>query len=135
MTSLFTRIISLVCACILFTVAGCSNEQVQQSNLNQEQSQPHMSWSGDVDAGVTVFVQGGKAWIDDVSGKPVQNSASNFQGVLPNSDGVSVSLSEKSGRGDIEIVQQPTKDNNYTAGVRILDPEPASDHYQFTLKW
>ena len=119
-------------------VAGCSDfggSQPVAPGVQVEQSQPHVSWSGDVDNSATVFVQNGKAWVDDVTGKAVQNATSNFQGTLPVNDGVTVTLASKVGRGTVEIVQQPTKDNNYTAGVRILDPEPGAGQYNFVLTW
>jgi len=128
------RLLIVVGLSILMAVAGCSDDRVTPAG-QVPQSQPHVAWNGDVDDSATVYVQGGKTWVDDVKGKPVQNTSSNFQGVLPSSDGTTVNLASKEGRGDVEVIQQPTKDNNYTAAVRILDPEPGKDHYKFVLTW
>jgi len=129
------RILSSISAAFaLITLMGCTPNTPQEIAQTQ-QSQPHVTWNGDVDDSATVFVQVGKTWVDDVKGKPVENATSNFQGILPSSDGTTVTLASKAGRGDVEIVQQPTKDNNYTAGVRIMDPEAGKDHYKFVLTW
>ena len=128
-------VVLLVCS---WLIAGCSNFQGNQAvapDQQVQQSQPHVSWSGDIDDSATVFVQSGQAWVDDVTGKPVQNATTVFQGTLPANDGTTVKLASKVGRGTVAVVQQPTKDNNYTAGVRILDPEPGAGHYNFVLTW
>ena len=119
----------------LLTISGCSQDSMQQAAVVHQESQSHVDWSGTVDNTATVYVQGAKAWVDNVTGKPVQNTVADFQGVVPSSDGATVDLTRESGRGDIEIVEQPTKSNNYTAAVRIMDPEPGSDQYKFELTW
>ena len=40
------------------------------------------------------------------------------------SDGSPISISNKTGRGEVRIVQQPTADNNYMASVEFSDPLP-----------
>jgi hypothetical protein len=110
---------------LLLAMAGCNSV-----------SQPHqVTWSGDVDDTATVYFQDSRSWVDNVTGKPVQNINTVFQGELQPSSLITVKLVKTAGRGQVVIVQQPAKDNNFTAAVRIIDPEPAADHYQFTLKW
>ncbi len=121
-------------ALVLCSAMGCTQSN-SPITVQIHQSQPQLTWSGDVDDSATVFVQAGKAWVDNVTGKPVQNSTSNFQDQLPASDGTTVKLASKSGRGTVVITQQPTKDNNYTAAIRIVDSEAGADHYQFQLAW
>jgi len=119
---------------MLAVMAGCSQHDAQQVRQAVQQQQAHLAWSGDVDDTATVYVQAAKSWTDDVTGKGVQNVVAQFQGSLP-SDEATVSLKSKAGRGQVQITQQPTKDNNYTAGIRIIDPQPGSEHYQFMLTW
>lgn len=126
------RVAMALCAfCGLLALSGCSPQQQEQI----KQAQQHeVSWSGDVDDTATVYFQSGKSWVDNVTGKPVQNAVTTFHGSLP-SDGVTASLQSHSGRGQVAITQQPTRDNNYTVAVRIVDPEPSSDHYSFVVTW
>jgi hypothetical protein len=39
------------------------------------------------------------------------------------------------GRGQIDLAEQPDEQNNYTAKVRIVDPQPGAGAYSFTLAW
>jgi len=126
--------ITLTAAALLAGLTGCSQQDAQQVRQAVTPPEQHLIWSGDVDDSATVFVQSARSWSDDVTGKGVQNVVAQFQGTLPSSE-ATVSLKSKSGRGQVEITQQPTKDNNYTAGVRIIDPQAGSEHYQFVLTW
>ena len=42
-------------------------------------------------------------------------------------------LTPREGRGQVEIVQQPTAENRYTTRIRITDPAPGYGHYDFNL--
>lgn len=93
-----------------------------------------LTWSGEVDDAATVYIQGGKTWLDNVSGKGVDNATSTFNGNLPSSD-VVLQLASHAGRGQVQIVQQPTRENNYTAAVLVIDPEAGKSQYTFAVKW
>ena len=41
----------------------------------------------------------------------------------------------KRGRGDIFIEQQPSRENDFTAIVRIKDPKGGASDYEFELQW
>jgi len=125
------RTFSIVAAGAVIVFSGCSHEQRAEI---QQRVQSSATWSGDVDDTATVYFQGGKSWVDDVTGKPVQATSTVFQGTLPSAE-ATVNLASKSGRGQVAITQQPTRDNNYTLAVRIVDPQPSSDHYTFKLVW
>ena len=69
-----------------------------------------------------------------LSGKSVENADSQIFGRLPTERPVFVNLTKR-GRGTVRIVQQPGPFNNYTAVVRIHDPQPGAAHYRFRLEW
>ena len=94
----------------------------------------HVSWSGDVDDTVTVSVHGTDVRTQTVSGKDVSNPSIQVVGRLPDR-AVRVVLRRVNGRGDVRIVQQPNPRNNFTARVRIHDPQSGSSHYSFVLGW
>jgi len=48
---------------------------------------------------------------------------------------VDVRLEKKHGRENIEIVQQPSRNNDFTAVVQIRDKKGGSDDYEFELIW
>src|SRR5262249_25415761 len=53
---------------------------------------------------------------------------------LPHRDGT-VTVQIASGRGDVDVVQQPRADNDYTAIVRIRDHSNGLDDYRLTALW
>jgi len=120
-----TYYMALIGAAATLFLAGC--------NVSTTPSQ--VTWSGSVDDTATVYFQGGKSWVDNVTGKPVEDANATFHGDLPASALANVTLAKIAGRGQVALTQQPTKDNNYTAAVRVVDLDPDRDHYQFTLKW
>ena len=46
-----------------------------------------------------------------------------------------VALQDIQGRGQVELAEQPEPNNNYTAKIRVVDPEAGAGHYSFTLAW
>src|SRR5579862_1854652 len=117
------RIAALAAACLVLGIPAIA------------QGPNRISWSGDVDQGATVFIHGHHVWVDNVVGKTVQNMNVDVASDLPHDVAVDVHLDDIQGRGSVELIRQPTADNNYTAAVRIRDPEPGRGHYHFHLEW
>lgn len=58
-----------------------------------------------------------------------------FSAAVPRSP-VEVKLIWITGRGQVEVVQQPSAVNGYTTIVRIDDSQKGGDkRYEFTLRW
>jgi hypothetical protein len=93
-----------------------------------------MTWRGRVDDDVRIRIRGGSADVETIGGSPYYDAQPNFSNSLPNRR-VTVRLTEKRGRGEIFIEQQPTRDNDFTAVVRIKDPRGGASEYAFTLEW
>ena len=93
-----------------------------------------MTWRGRVDDDVRIRIRGGSADVETIGGSPYYDAQPNFSNSLPNRR-VTVRLTEKRGRGDIFIEQQPTRENDFTAVVRIKDPKGGASDYSFTLEW
>src|SRR6185295_5447916 len=79
-----------------------------------------MTWRGRVDDDVRIRIRGGSADVETIGGTPYSDSQPNFFNSLPNRR-VTVRLTEKRGRGEVFIEQQPTRENDFTAVVRIRD--------------
>jgi len=93
-----------------------------------------MTWRGRVDDDVRIRIRGGAADVETLGGTPYYDSQPNFQNSLPNRR-VTVRLTDKRGRGEIFIEQQPTRENDFTAVVRIRDTKGGASEYAFTLEW
>ena len=93
-----------------------------------------MTWRGRVDDDVRIRIRGGSADVETIGGTPYHDSQPNFLNSLPNRR-VTVRLTQKQGRGEIFIEQQPSRENDFTAVVRIRDPRGGASDYAFELQW
>lgn len=93
-----------------------------------------MTWKGRVDDDVRITIRGGTADVETIGGTPYYNGQPNFSSSLPPRR-VNVRLTNKRGRGDIFIEQQPSRENNFACVVRIKDPKGGAADYEFELAW
>jgi|ERR1051326_677780 hypothetical protein len=93
-----------------------------------------MTWKGRVDDDVRITIRGGTADVETIGGSPYYNGQPNFTASLP-SRRVNVRLTNKRGRGEIYIEQQPSRENNFAVVVRIKDPKGGASDYEFELQW
>ncbi len=93
-----------------------------------------MRWHGRIDDRTQVFVQGSGATAKALSGSPVSNAGFNFTSPLPQRP-LTVEVRKTRGRGSVEIVQQPSRNNGFTAVIEIYDPKGGSEDYEFELIW
>jgi len=93
-----------------------------------------MTWRGRVDDDVRIRIRGGSADVETIGGTEYSDSQPNFFNSLPNRR-VTVRLTAKRGRGEIFIEQQPSRENDFTAIVRIRDTRGGASEYEFELQW
>ena len=93
-----------------------------------------MTWRGRVDDDVRIRIRGGSADVETIGGTPYYDAQPNFENSLPNRR-VTVRLTDKRGRGEILIEQQPSRENDFTAVIRVRDTRGGASEYSFTLEW
>lgn len=93
-----------------------------------------MTWRGRVDDDVRIRIRGGTAEVETIGGTQYNDGQPNFFNSLP-SRRVTVRLTMKRGRGDVFIEQQPSRENDFTAVVRIKDSRGGASDYEFELQW
>jgi hypothetical protein len=93
-----------------------------------------MTWRGRVDDDVRIRIRGGSADVETIGGNEYSDSQPNFFNSLPPRR-VTVRLTQKRGRGEIFIEQQPSRENDFTAVIRIKDPRGGASEYEFELTW
>jgi hypothetical protein len=91
-------------------------------------------WEGRVDIGARIEIRGNRHTVIDQGGQGVSERRARFESVLPERD-VPVSVRKLEGRGDVELLQTPSEDNDYTAIVEIEDDKNGADDYEFELRW
>lgn len=93
-----------------------------------------MTWKGRVDDDVRITIRGGTADVQTLGGTPYYDSQPNFAASLPPRR-VTVRLNVKKSRGEVFIEQQPSRDNNFAAVIRIRDTRGGASDYEFELTW
>jgi len=93
-----------------------------------------MTWRGRVDDDVRITIRGGTADVETLGGTPFFDAQPNFTASLP-SRRVPVRLNVRRGRGQVFIEQQPSRENNFAAVIRIRDTRGGASDYEFELTW
>lgn len=89
------------------------------------------TWEGDVDKSTIINLKGRHILIE---GDPAQNAHYNFISPLPDSR-QDIRMAVRESRGAVQIVAQPRIENDYTASIRIDDPQDGASHYSIALYW
>lgn len=93
-----------------------------------------MTWRGRVDDDVRIRIRGGTADVETLGGTAYYDGQPNFSASLP-ARRVNVRLTVKKGRGEIFIEQQPSRENDFSAVVRIKDTRGGASDYEFEIAW
>lgn len=92
------------------------------------------SWSGRVDAKANIIIRGSTIRSEDVSGTGLQVNYQNINGNLGRR-ATTVSATRRDGRGDVRVIQQPSRSNDYTAIIQIVDSRNGADNYSVDISW
>lgn len=107
----------------------------RDDNLSTGRLNGRMRWQGTVDDEIQIFVQGSEARTRVITGGEMGNGVPTFTSALPRRRAITVELASKKGRGSVEIIQQPSSANDFTAVIRIKDPKGGSSKYEFEILW
>ena len=88
-----------------------------------------------VDGEVIVYVQETRIRYLLLSGAPPANAGSNYTQPIPRARYGSFNLERIAGRGSVDLVEEPSPANDYTAVVRIHDRNSGADLYHVRLDW
>lgn len=92
-------------------------------------------WRGRVDGVDELAIRESSIRIRHISAKPIQEQDYRFGSPLPHDD-VDLHLNVIEGRGEVHLIQEPSRWNDYTAVVRIDDEDKAGDAvYELELSW
>lgn len=91
-------------------------------------------WSGTVDDEVQLKIQGDFIEAGAVSGTPYNDATFSFTTPLPQRQ-VNVRVRKLRGRGEVRVLQQPSRFNDWTAIVSIRDGDRSTDRYELEISW
>lgn len=103
-------------------------------NDQERRTSGRLHWRGKVDGESQLVVRRSNVELRTISGRPTSGITFSFTSPLPRR-AAAVRLEKKEGRGEVEIVQQPSQSNDFTAVIRIRDEKGGSDDYEFELIW
>ncbi|MFB3903500.1 MAG: hypothetical protein ACE15E_08610 [Acidobacteriota bacterium] len=93
-----------------------------------------MRWSGRVDDEIMIMLEGSRASVRTVMGDRVRDEDYSFDSPLPRRE-LRMRLRKLNGRGSVDLIEEPSRRNGYSAVVRIRDKKSGSDEYEFELHW
>ncbi len=105
-----------------------------QANVEEPYSPGRVTWRGRVDQTVNIIISGGDVQSVDTAGTGLSNVNFKLTGYLAYRPG-SVNVRRENGRGTVSILQQPSRNNDYTAIVQIFDPKSGADNYEVEISW
>lgn len=91
-------------------------------------------WRGIVDKQVQLVIRNRNIQTRTIGGRAYPAGRFSFTTALPKQD-VSIDVDKKSGRGDVRVIQQPSRRNGYTAIVQIDDNDGGAKEYQLEINW
>jgi hypothetical protein len=81
-----------------------------------------------------VSFRGNQAYAQRLSGQEVYNEQASFGSAVPRRD-VDIAINKLRGRGDVNVIQRPSANNNYTAVIEIDDKDGGADMYDIEIAW
>lgn len=91
-------------------------------------------WRGTVDSKVQLVIRDRNIETQTITGRAYPAGTFSFTNSMPNQN-VEVSVVKKDGRGNVRIVQQPNRRNNFTTIIEIEDSGSGARQYQLEISW
>jgi hypothetical protein len=94
-----------------------------------------LRWQGTVDDNVQLVIRDDHVEVRTLGGSEYNDANYNFTSPLPRRRGVNITVNKLNGRGDVRVLQQPSRDNDYTAVVEIRDTKGGAKQYEIEVVW
>jgi hypothetical protein len=92
-------------------------------------------WDGVVDKEIQIQLRGNRAYVRPMgAGEDRNNSRGRMLGGLPQQTGNLV-VQRLEGRGEVDVIEQPSARNGYTATLRIRDQRSGAARYRIVAYW
>jgi hypothetical protein len=105
-----------------------------QWGVARQSGQELFEWTGRVDREVQIVMRGNQVSTRNVGNTETGRARSRVMMDLPRRDG-QVGAQLLSGRGNVDVVQQPSSQNGYTTIIRVTDAGGGSDNYRVAAFW
>ena len=93
-----------------------------------------LTWQGYVSGSATLYIQGDRVDVQGRNTGAVDRPEYKFNAPLPAAR-QRVEVAVRSGQGSVEIVEQPTPDNQYSAVIQIEPRAQRTEKYVLDFRW
>ncbi len=93
-----------------------------------------LTWRGRVDDVIVLEIRDRSVRDRVISGRAAESVRFDFGASLPSRE-VNVSVDKRRGRGEVRVVEQPSRRNGYTAVIQIRDSSGGADDYEVEVRW
>ncbi len=114
---------------------GLIGPQPVQRPINEPAAEGVLDIRLRVDGEVFVYLKDSEISQQIVSGGPLSVERLTFSQPIPRAPLGRFELDKREGRGDVELFEVPSRDNDYTATIRIDDDAGGADLYHLRLNW
>jgi hypothetical protein len=88
-----------------------------------------------VDGEVDLLVRGDQIGSEVFTGRPIRDAGSEFSRPLPRTELTRIEIEKRDGRGKVEMLEEPSRRNGYTARIRVEDRDGGEDRYHVRISW
>ena len=100
----------------------------------QADPRPLFEWAGTVDHELIITIRGANLDMRGDGFDYLRTARFQMRSALPRVNG-SIRVRREDGRGDVDVIEQPSPFNNYTARVRVRDARAGADRYRLEAVW
>lgn len=99
-----------------------------------ESTSGRLHWRGTVDDNVQLVIRDGYVDVRTIGGTEYRDANYNFTSPLPRRR-VTVRANKLNGRGTVRVLQQPSRENDFTAIIEIKDSSGGAKMYEIEVLW
>jgi hypothetical protein len=107
-----------------------------KSSVSTSAREGSFFYYGEIDEEAVLRIRGSEVTAETVRGRPVITKGAILTGALSTSHPTTnVDIRKGLGRGSVELLEKPARENDYTLVFRVRDDEGGSDQYHIHLTW
>lgn len=118
----------------LSIAASASIATAQYGRRDNNTRERILEWQGQVDREIRIQIDNRRASVIEVGSNERTRRRVNMYGSIPNRPGT-LYVQVLQGRGRVDVIQQPSARNGYTAVIRLRDPDGGAARYRIAAYW
>lgn len=118
----------------LSIAASASIATAQYGRRDNNTRERILEWQGQVDREIRIQIDNRRASVMEVGSNERTRRRVNMYGSIPNRPGT-LYVQVLQGRGRVDVIQQPSARNGYTAVIRLRDPDGGAARYRIAAYW